>query len=57
MKMAIKGGQLILADMGIRYQQIKEWGTMKYSRADKTMTRPARYENLRMQKEIVRRLP
>lgn len=46
-----------MADMGIRYQQIKEWGTMKYSRADKTMTGPANYENLLMLKQMVGRLP
>ena len=56
MKMAIKGGQLIHG-FNIRYQQIKEWGTMKYSRADKTMTGPASYENLLMLKEMVGRLP
>ena len=46
MKVALKNGELWLADLGSSYQLVKNWRTMRWDRRDKIMKGPASIENL-----------
>ena len=55
MKMAIKDGKLILAELsGEQVLRIRNWGTMTWNKARETMTGKADFENLSRLSKMVR---